>query len=155
MAPSSSPLVAVLLDGERLLTPAGDLLAVLGADRQWRTPDGALADELVLVLDQAPVRVRVDPDAQRHADAVWLRAALADLRALCEQQTELTSDDIWARLRMPPRESRLLGALMAAGRRARLVEPTETHRPSERGLNHRRPVRVWRSLLAGQQRLDT
>jgi hypothetical protein len=129
------------------------VLAELGEDEQWRTPDGAIAHELVLALDAAPVRVHVDADAQKRADGVWLREALDDLRRLCEQRGEFTSDDVWGALRMPPRESRMIGALMAAGRRNGLVEPTDRHQRSTRALNHRRPVLVWRSLLAGQQRL--
>ncbi|RKQ90523.1 hypothetical protein C8N24_0328 [Solirubrobacter pauli] len=153
VAVKSPLLVAVQLDGPRLLSPAGDVLAVLGDDQQWRTRDGAIATELVLALDPAPVRAHVDPDAQKRADAVWILTALQDLRVLCEQQEEFTADDVWAALRMPPRESRMIGALMAAGRRHGLVEATDRHKPSERDVNNRRPVLVWRSLLAGQQRL--
>jgi hypothetical protein len=150
-----SPLVAVRLDGRRLLSPAGDVLAVLGDDDRWRTPDGAIASELVLALDAAPVRAHVDPDAQKRADSVWPDAALQDLRALCEARDEFTADDVWAALQMPPRESRMIGALMAAGRRHGLVEATDRHQPSTRGVNNRRPVLVWRSLLVGQPRLGT
>ena len=147
-------LVALLLDGDRLLAPDRTVLAELGEDGRWRTPDGAIATELVLAIDPVPLRVHVDEDARRKADQMWLHAALEDLRGLCETHATFTSDDVWARLRMPPRESRMIGVLMGAGQRARLVEATAEHRRSQRGLNHGRPVRVWRSLHAGQQRLD-
>lgn len=150
---ASPSLVAIRLDGSRLLSPSGVELALLGSDGQWRAPDGAIATELVLALDAAPVRVRVDPEAQQRADAAWLRASLQDLRALCEQRAEFTADDVWAVLRMPPRESRMMGALMAAGRRHGLLDSTERYQPSTRGINNRRPVLVWRSLRAGQQQL--
>ena len=64
---------------------------------------------------------------------------------------KITTDEVWSALTMPPREPRQLGALMRACQRRGLIEPTEEHRPSNRPINNRRPLRVWRSVNNQQE----
>jgi hypothetical protein len=49
----------------------------------------------------------------------------------------------------------MIGALLNDARREGLIVATDDYRRSRRREIGGRRVRVWRSLLAGQQRLDT
>lgn len=124
-------------------------IAVLGNDGQWRTPEGAVVDAIG-VPDQAPQPV-VKPDALRAAhraqDEAWLEQALDTVRELACEQRELTVDDCWARVEMPPRKPSMMSSLMVAAQRHGMIQTTSKHRRSTRPINGGRTVRVWRSLL--------
>jgi len=106
------------------------------------------------------------PDAQRArdtaiqrvavaADPGWMEKATEAGRHVCRQMAHFTTDDIVAVLAAaevaPPREARALGAVMVRLREAGLCTPTNTYRESRQVQNHRRPMRVWRSLVVGAQ----
>lgn len=128
----------------------GALIAYLDESGVLRSPDGAPAHgfELPFPTPTAAVSPEARVARNRELDAAWLEAAISDVRTLAEELEDFTTDDVWAVLRMPPREGRQLGPLMAAARARGLIERTETMRPSERPNCNRRPVAVWRSLLA-------
>ncbi len=138
----------IALDGPVLRDPSGVELARLGDDGRWRAPDGAVCEHIGIpaVTARALVSDAAQAERNRQLDGAWLAAQLPQLAALAASVEELTSDDVWAALTMPPRESRLIGVLLSRAAARGLIEATDRHVPSQRGVNNRRPVRVWRSL---------
>ena len=152
----SATVTAVVLDGRRLRCPAtGEVLCELDDDGAWRTPAGEVCRSLEVLAPSA--RPAVDEDerarARRAHDRAWLDASLPALERLARGHEHVTSDDLWAVLEQPPVEPKQIGLLLKAAARHGWLEPTDDHRPSRRGANHGRPVRVWRSLLVGQTAL--
>jgi hypothetical protein len=145
----------VLLDGRRLLHPDGSVLVELAADGAWRTPDGSCVEGLALPEAPAPPARGAPPrdGAQEESDAVWMTEANMVIGALAERMAHFTSDDVWAALEKPPRESRMIGNALSRARSRGLIAPTSKHRPSGRKENHGRQVRIWSSLRYGQQSL--
>lgn len=143
----------VRFDGARLLDSDGLLLAELAPDGRWYASDGAPCAGLELPAIRARPQVsHADRIAARQsADKVWMDAAHDALRELAGTHAEITSDDLWAALTMPPRESRMIGNALARAQSTGLFERTERHKPSTRSENHARPVRVWSSMRYGQQ----
>ena len=58
-------------------------------------------------------------------------------------------DDVWDALSFYPREPRALGSVLREAGRRGWIARTDRVRPSERVVNHGRPVRIWRSRLRG------
>ncbi len=140
----------VLLRGASLLhADTLEEIATLGTDGTWRAPDGAITDAIGVPAQTA--RAIVTASEQRAAnqaqDAAWLTQALAVLRTLAASQRELTVDDCWAAVSMPPRTPFLMSRLMVIAAKDGLIEKTAGHRRSVRPINGGRTVRVWRSLL--------
>jgi len=140
----------VLLRGASLLhADTLQEIATLGPDGMWRAPDGAITDAIGVPAQTA--RAIVTPSAQRAAhqaqDAVWLAQALDVLRTLAASQRDLTVDDCWAAVSMPPRTPFLMSRLMVIAAKDGLVEKTGRHRRSIRPINGGRTVRVWRSRV--------
>jgi len=135
----------VRFDGARLLDTNGGMLAELAADGHWYTSDGNLAHGLT----EASSRPRDAATIER--DAAWMREAVAIITEIAEQQPYLTGDDVWERVEVQPSESRMMGNALVRAEHARIITPTPEHRPSRRKENHRRPVRLWRSLRHGNQ----
>jgi hypothetical protein len=140
----------VLLRGASLLhADTLQEIATLGTDGQWRAPDGAITDAIG-VPTQTP-QALVTPAAQRavhrEQDAEWLAQALDVLRDLAAAKREVTVDDCWAVVSMPPRTPFLMSRLMVEADKAGVIEKTDRHRRSARPINGGRTVRVWRSLL--------
>lgn len=148
---NSETVSAVHLDGLTIKTPDGEIVAAY-VDGEWLTPDGAAITELA--IDVPRLRPVVSAAARRHAAEAWLVAALEDLRVLARRVPRFTSDDVWACLRFPPRESRMIGNLLTRARAQGICLPTDEHTPSQRGMNNARPVRVWRSCLVDPVRSD-
>jgi hypothetical protein len=150
MSNATSTQEIVLLRGSSLLH-ADTLLeiATLGQDGQWRTPDGAVTD--AIGVPHTAARAIVKPQEARAAhkrqDAAWLKQALALLAELAARQKEITVDDCWTHMTMPPRKPSQMSTLMVAAGREGLIEKTPGHRRSIRPINGGRTVRVWRSLV--------
>jgi len=103
-----------------------------------------------------------DPDAgqQRRDDAVagvgksnkeFVMAGIEAARRVAKRMTTFTADDLWMDLYLngvqPPVEPRALGAVMTAVEREHIGEPTRDFKLSVRPACHRRPLRVWKSLI--------
>jgi hypothetical protein len=140
----------VLLRGATLLhAETLQEIATLGEDGQWRTPEGAVTDSIGVPHQGAkaivtPAELR---KANKEQDAAWLQEALIQLRWLARRQMDMTVDDCWEHITMPPRIPSQMSALMVAGGREGVIETTEEDRPSSRKINGGRRVRVWRSLI--------
>jgi hypothetical protein len=142
----------VRLDGRQLRRPDGPVLASLGDDEHWYTPDGSRCTSLTVPAVRASAHVD-DTErkrVQRECDRAWMQTALDAITGLAANRPSLTSDQVWEAVALPPREARMIGNALRRAHAAGLIEPTDEHRPSTRSLNHRRPVRVWRSLRHGQ-----
>jgi hypothetical protein len=85
---------------------------------------------------------------ERGAPEEWVTAALVAIRRVAATRKFFTTDDVWASLADAPTvERRALGALMRQACDRHWIEPTDRYEPSARVACHRRPVRIWCSLL--------
>jgi len=140
----------VLLRGSSLLhADTLVVIATLDAEGVWRTPDGVVTDAIGVPRQSASAIVK--PEAQKAAhreqDAKWVNETLGTVREIAERQQDMTVDDVWAAVKMPPRKQLVMSPLMVAAARAGMIEQTNDHRPSARPFNGGRQVRVWRSLI--------
>lgn len=128
---------------------SGLVLATLGDDGCWRTPEGFTTAGLDLPAMQlhAVVSEEARRARNREIDAVWLEEALPVVYELAKTTTEFTADEVWERLPTKPREPRLVGSLMRLARTRGYVTPTSRDRPSTRPRTHRAPIRIWRSCI--------
>ncbi len=142
---------AIRLAGRQLIAgDSGVVLAMLGEDDRWRTPDGL--DTLGLDLPPLRVHAVITDEARREynrvIDTAWLCSALPVVQDLARTNREFTADEVWERLPEPPREGRQMGSLMRLARERGLITPTPRDRPSARPGVHRAPIRIWRSCIA-------
>jgi hypothetical protein len=80
--------------------------------------------------------------ADANAEDPWRRAALSEIEALAASGCEFTADDVRAKVGEPDHSARWGGAFLSA-RRAGLIKPTGTVRPSATASRHASLVRVW------------
>jgi hypothetical protein len=140
----------VLLRGSSLLrADTLEEIATLGVDGQWRSPEGAITDAIALPrhAPRAVISPAAAAAAHREQDQAWVQNTLAIVSELARRKEDLTVDDCWTALSMPPRRPSLMSTLMVAGQRQGLIEKTAEHRRSVRPTNGGRTVRVWRSRV--------
>jgi len=93
-------------------------------------------------------------DRVERAHKEFVDQAVGLVFQLAQEVDEFTTDDLWAALDRlmidRPPEPRAIGAAMRAAKAAGYAEPTDRTKLSLRPCCHRRPVRVWRSLLRGK-----
>lgn len=86
-----------------------------------------------------------------HADMEWKHLAKSVVRSLAITREEFTTDAVWYLLEQTTaattHEPRALGAVMRAAASDRIIVATDRTVESVRVANHRRPVRIWRSLI--------
>jgi hypothetical protein len=147
----------VVFDGGRVLDRDGRLLAELADDGHWYTASGDPCEGLTLPAPIAASRVAGGErsEQQARADELWHKEAAKTVAAIASRQEFLTSDDLWAALRTPPRQSKMIGNALSKAKAAGVIAPTGQHRASKRGQNHGRPILIWRSLGSGQQSLSS
>ena len=95
-------------------------------------------------LEEALVRV------DHAANDFWKETTLSIIKQLAEDMESFTTDDVWSvldTLDVSTPEPRALGALMRRAVSYGYVEPTSTFILSTRPICHRRPIKVWKSLL--------
>lgn len=87
---------------------------------------------------------------ESHMDSGWYAAALEAVHAVALGQSELTSDDVWDRLRdVPaPHEPRAIANVMLYARREGWIVATDRTARCRRPSRNATTVRVWRSLIA-------
>lgn len=120
-------------------------------------PQPARGTELPTKPEPAPSGAELRDKAIAQVDAAyseWINHAvdaIADLTLKTPHglgMTEITSDDVWARLAymdvLPPKEHRAMGAAFSRARRYGWIVPTDRVKPSKMAINHRRPIRVWK-----------
>ena len=97
-----------------------------------------------LLRDEAMARVNANANDVWKIDA---RRAVEDCAAVLEV---LTTDDVWALLKgtgSTTTDNRAMGPLMLKAATDGILRHTDKTRLSRRPQCHRRPVRVWRSLV--------
>ena len=110
-------------------------------DDSIKAGEGKRAD--IIAVDQA-------------ADPVWKTNAKRAVFDLASTRTTFTTDDVWNLLQKrneeAPREPRALGAIMTAAASKQIIRASANYVESTRPECHRRPIRVWQSLIAkGEQ----
>ena len=89
---------------------------------------------------------------EEHADQEWRDAATLAVEACALTRRHFTSDHVWqhmveADVTATTHEPRAMGAIMRAASNAGWCERTDVTKNSTRPQCHRRPLRVWRSLI--------
>jgi hypothetical protein len=140
----------VLLRGATLLrADTLEPIATLHDDGQWRNPEGIVTDAIGVPRTeaQAIVTSKAATEAHRKQDQAWIAEQLEQVGEIARTRRELTVDDCWQVLTMPPRKPSLMSSLMVAAQHRGLIEKTAAHRRSLRPINGGRTVRVWRSRV--------
>jgi len=91
-------------------------------------------------------------EALRHMDSAhrwWITLAVEEIRRLARVRPELTSADVWQRIRPEPPERRAMGSAFRQAQRLGLLKPTDHYVPQG---SHGRPIRVWKSLVFDGER---
>jgi hypothetical protein len=89
--------------------------------------------------------------AAEQSEPGFCAAAIMAVMRVAKRLPLFTTDDVWMELQSDgvgaPVEPRAMGAVMRSARMQGIAEPTDRVSSSERPACHRRPLRVWRSLL--------
>jgi hypothetical protein len=109
--------------------------------------------------DEPPRRDHRDPveGARRRDDAIEqvgrrreVSPLLDAVKRTAERRGEFTGDDVWTSMGdQVVVEPRALGPVMRRAQRLGWATPTDRYVLTERPEAHRRPVRVWRSMIWG------
>lgn len=104
------------------------------------------------------LRERAIAQVEQNANEAWKKAALEGVTGLASRLATFTTDHVWAwmRLKHPALttpEARAMGAVMVKAASEGIVVATKEWELSTRPECHRRPVRVWESLI--QKRTST
>lgn len=140
----------VLLRGATLLrADTLEPIATLHDDGQWRNPEGIVTDAIGIPRTEAKAIVtsKAAAEANRKRDQAWIAEQLEGVTEIARTRCDLTVDDCWRVLTMPPRKPSLMSLLMVAAQHRGLIEKTAAHRRSVRPINGGRTVRVWRSRV--------
>ena len=110
-----------------------------------RARTGAQAVELHF----CPAHAAVDAAPVEPVNPEWGRLAEKAVERLARKLSDFTTDDVWEALAgvEGPGEPRAISAVMSNAAGRGLIAKTSKHRVSIRPECHRRPVRVWRSLV--------
>lgn len=81
------------------------------------------------------------------APNTWKDQAQAVVHHLAIEKPFFTSEDVWATLEMPDNGGSALGGVMRRCAKHGWIELTGETSPSTRELQHKKPVRIWRSKL--------
>jgi Zn finger protein HypA/HybF involved in hydrogenase expression len=78
----------------------------------------------------------------------FMRAAVKALTKVARKHKHFSTDEVWAALgKVKTMEPRALGSLMLQAAKQGAIEATDRTVKSTRPECHKRPVRVWKSLL--------
>ena len=99
----------------------------------------------------AKLRDHAIAQVEENASLDWMSAAARAIKLLAQGREKFTTDAVWALLdawgTLPPHEERAMGAAMRSAGRDGMIVATPEHRLSSRPACHRRPIRVWQSLI--------
>ena len=125
--------------------PAGGLGERQHTEGEMSDPQQGLPHIGALLRDEAIDRVEM------HAAEEWRADALRAVEACALARGYFTTDHVWALLEAAEstgtHEPRAMGAIMRKAANEGYCERTNVTQQSKRPRCHRRPVRVWRSLV--------
>jgi hypothetical protein len=81
------------------------------------------------------------------SDHLWVAYTLQKITSVATHYPEFTTDMVWPLVRMPTNEPRIMGSAIRAARDLGVITKTPEFRPSIRASTHKRPLRVWQSLI--------
>ena len=88
--------------------------------------------------------------AKGGADGDWYLCAMRGVRVMAHRRQYITSDDVWLwllPLEVTTSDNRAMGSVMRESQRDGVITLTSNFLSSARSCNHRRPQRVWKSLI--------
>lgn len=94
----------------------------------------------------AALRDKAIADVER-ANKEFVACGLIAVRVVALRREEFTTDAVWHVLKATPPEPRAMGAVMRKAVMEKMCVATDRTVLSTRPDCHRRPVRVWRSLI--------
>jgi hypothetical protein len=81
----------------------------------------------------------------------WDTVALGAVIDAASELDSFTTDDIWDRLNYVnagyPNDNRRMGGVIRLAAKSGIITSTFAFKRSRMGINHGRPVRIWRSAL--------
>lgn len=92
--------------------------------------------------------------AESGAEPLWKKDALAAVGQIASRYELFTADHVWWKLGERghlTQDPRALGAIMRNAASNGWIRATDAYQPSSRIENHRRPVRIWKSLIVGEK----
>lgn len=101
-------------------------------------------------------KIKAMQQAEAHTYPGWNDTALDAVRLAAQKHREFVSDHVWEYMPTPnpqddPQlEPRAMGAVMARANRLGWIKPTQVFQPTNRVASHRRPCRIWQSLIYNQ-----
>ena len=90
------------------------------------------------------------PSESSRPNEDWHALAAQGLRVIALNNATFTSDEVWewmGDLDIEPPEPRAMGHVFKRAYRDHTIVPMNEWRESRRRIAHRRPVRIWRSLV--------
>lgn len=120
-----------------------------GHDVEVKYDDGILHIHRISDVSSTAVPTAV---SARPGNEDFLRAAVKAMTKIARTQKTFTTDDIWTSLaKTNPAgfdvEPRALGSLMLQAAKQNVIKATTRTKTSKRPECHKRPVRVWKSLV--------
>lgn len=103
------------------------------------------------VQDGAVLRDDGITRAAEHAAPDFLDAGIFAVYNVARAKPELSTDEVWSQLAVGTHEHRAIGAVMREAAARGYIRATDRFVPSLRPECHRRPVRVWASLIWREQ----
>jgi len=101
-------------------------------------------------FDAEDAKILAIEQVEHNASALWMSAARHCIEQAARYRDTFTTDAIWQQLEAAqveaPHEPRAMGAAMRIAQRRGIIEATGKYEPSERIINHARPLMVWRSV---------
>jgi len=101
-------------------------------------------------------KMKAMQQVEAHTYPGWIDTALDAVRLAAQKRREFVADNVWDYMPTPnpqddPQlEPRAMGAVMARANRLKWIEPTGFFKPALKATSHRRPCRIWRSLIYNQ-----
>jgi hypothetical protein len=107
------------------------------------------------ITDRATIATeRAVDKCERGMSEDWGERAVEAIRIIATRLPEFTTDDVWSEIE-PPREPSAMGIAMRRAAKDGICICTDGYRQSIRPNTHRRPLRVWRSLVHTTEPADT
>lgn len=119
----------------------------------------SLVGYVAVLTRPSPVASTPEEESQETAEAIaridqstpetWRAAALAAVEHIARTHPRFTTEDVWPVLSTTEtlvHDNRALGPIMLAARRAGWIRESGNYQRAER-MAHKRPVRIWESLL--------